>query len=479
MPVARPVVAVFCVAMWLQLVPLLWPREPELFGPLGYTCVSQLVILASAIAYYVTRPMTDAMLPLQPAELADLFMRVGVAEVLATLAYFVGYHVTLDQSVRRPRWSRVKAPAVVQADAAPVRWSGVRVALVCVVCAAVFIPSYAYFQSQVHANITDATQLAAGKAVWREDPTLSWLHRGVAMGLVVPMLLLGYVLRDKRPSLWSLALVGALALALGFLSLRLGQRGTMIFFLATMVIIAHHLWRRIPFWAVLAMLFGGILLSNALGSIRRGEDQQTMSASATRDPIEVLANYEAERQHIAAIGVVLYTFPDRMDYLFGSSYIGLLVTPIPRWLWPEKNQYFLMRDTTIVWELTGAPLPSGFPATMYANFGWLGLIVGQIVWGRCHRRLYEWALANRANRNVLLLFAVMVVHVGPTLLQLADAIQSVLPMAVAVWFVTLRPAGARRVAPFKLPRLASAGPAPAPALPDAAAQVRAARAEPG
>jgi hypothetical protein len=82
---------------------------------------------------------------------------------------------------------------------------------------------------------------------------------------------------------------------------------------------------------------------------------------------------------------------------------------------------------------------------MYANFGWPGIAAGMFLLGWFHRRLYAWLCRNQQNGEVVLLYSVMLLHFGPTLLALSDAIQFVLPTAAAVWFCRRRLAGRRAV----------------------------------
>src|SRR5204863_2429571 len=92
--------------------------------------------------------------------------------------------------------SGLTAPAADPEEATP--WNSLRYFLVCAVCFAAFVPAYVYFQSRVGVEITDATQLAAGKAVWREDATLSWMHRAVGLGMLPPLLFMASAAKARR-----------------------------------------------------------------------------------------------------------------------------------------------------------------------------------------------------------------------------------------------------------------------------------------
>jgi hypothetical protein len=313
-----------------------------------------------------------------------------------------------------------------------------------------FVPAYAYFQLKVGASITSLS-LAEGKEVWRDDQTMSWLPRAVGLG-GIPLLLYGarrFSAGGTRTGLFVLALT---SLVFAFLSLRLGQRGPSVAFLLAMASILHRLRWRIPPWIIFAGGLVTITASNWLGDIRNRQESE-VSLATRLTPGKALVRMEEDRGRLTAAAVVLDTYPNRQDYLKGESYVAFAAILIPRWVWPEKNEALRMRDNAIVYELTGASIPVPFQFALYANFGWVGLVVGMMLWGIFHRGLFTWLEQNPRDPNVVLLYTVIMLYFEPTMLAIGFSIGAVIPMWLALRFIGRRPA-AGATSPAAAPSIA-------------------------
>ena len=147
-------------------------------------------------------------------------------------------------------------------------------------------------------------------------------------------------------------------------------------------------------------------------------------------------SHASDRNRIAIMATVMYHIPERQDYLLGESYIALLAAPIPKWIWPEKEVVFRWRDSSIAGTLAEIPGPTPMPSVLYANFSWIGALIGMFLWGLFQRGMYEWLSEERTDKNRALLYATMVMTIVPSNLSLAMALQYVLP----IWLI-LRFAG--------------------------------------
>jgi hypothetical protein len=256
-----------------------------------------------------------------------------------------------------------------------------KLTIVSIACLSIFVLAYGVFQVRVGGSIFDVTRLAEGKAVWRSDPTLSWMMRGVQIGFLPLFIILIHLVTRVR--LRTLILIGAASFAIAIMVLRLGQRGIVAFSLLCSLIIVHYMRRRIPMAVFVAALFIGTTLSNILlpyraTYLRTPEMEGPGLLEVAQQPAAVVADHEAERQRFSSLAVVFQHFPERHDYLLGRSWLALLVSPVPRWLWPEKGEYFRWRDSAIVWNLVGAPMPTSYVGALYANFSWLGICLGML-----------------------------------------------------------------------------------------------------
>jgi hypothetical protein len=102
--------------------------------------------------------------------------------------------------------------------------------------------------------------------------------------------------------------------------------------------------------------------------------------------------------YLNTFAYVAYTTPRQIPYLDGASYEALLVSPIPRVIWPDKPQkelgqsfphrYGLLDpwDTT-----TSFNLP--YIVELYINSGWFGVLTGMFIIGVVYRVVN--ALVNR------------------------------------------------------------------------------------
>ena len=431
-PDVADIAPLFCFAIFLQFVPILWDRSPDPFSPPCLSGFLSAVALVAGLAYYVHNGAIEIVLlpQLNAAARKELIQIVVIAYCVGTLSYYAGYYLSWGKKLKG------MMPNIAGAE-----WDRGRLVFACVVCIALFLPAYVFFQGRVGTELTDITRLSAGKAVWREEPTLSWLNRAVGFGFLPIHFFVALSLPKPRTRNVILALLAMVVMSV--LITRLGQRGTAVFFGMTVLIVIHYLYRRVPSTLLFGLTFVAMIAVNTLGAYRQSApNEAAISEAKSFSPIQVLANHEADRQRMAALAVVFDTFPSQKDHLLGESWAAIPVTFVPRWLWPEKRNLFMWRDTAIIWNLVGAPVPTSYLGLLYVNFSWIGIVGGMFGWGLFHRGLYEWLLANQKDRSVVLLYSSIVLFFGLTLLQMSATIQFALPAWAIIVFIRRR----RRVA---------------------------------
>jgi hypothetical protein len=422
---------------FLQLAPAFLSAKPDLFDPAVYSGLIAGVGTISTISLFFSKGRITLGLVqgIDPGQETDLAFKVAAVSCVAQVFYFIGFY--------HPRWGR--AVADLMPKVAGSRWDPKRLRIVIAICLVIFVVTYGYFQSRLGGSLFDITRLSEGKAVWRDDDTMSWMLRGIQLGFVPLFLVLAYLalrapLRTLR--LRNLILLGVTGLAVGVLVLRLGQRGIVASALLCTVVIVHYLWRRIPVAVFVVVLFLGTTLSNLLLPYRatylkrRGDDPSVVDLA--QKPASVVADHEAERQKFSALALVIHTFPNEHDYLLGRSWMGIIAMPIPRWLWPEKAEYFVWRDSQIVYNLAGARIPTSYLGTLYANFSWLGVILGMTLWGVIQSGFYAWLRRHVTDPTVVMLYAILLSFFGLTMLQLSGVLQYVIPALLAVRFIAKR-----------------------------------------
>jgi hypothetical protein len=241
-----------------------------------------------------------------------------------------------------------------------------------------------------------------------------------------------------------LGLLGLMAAAavVALLILRLGNRGPVAFLLVPCATLYHYLRRRIP--PRVLVLAGFVLLVgfNLLGEYRRAGEFATPEKPVAVErlrPTAALAEHESDRQRFSAMAVAFYTFPDRRDYLYGATWLGLVAMPIPRWLWTSKAEYFVWRDSNIIDELVGQPIPLPYHGTLYANFSWMGVVLGMALWGAVQRGLFEWLQERPKDPSRVLLYANLLLIQAPTVLALQNILlQFVFPIYLILIFIGMR-----------------------------------------
>lgn len=414
----------FILAIALHLAPLVWPAKSDPFSPVGFIGLyGGLGLVASLITIIGSDRVELRYVPAMSAYAKEeLIATLAWSYVIAHASYLAGYY-----------WPRRSIPSVPRLSR--LQWDPSRLLLVTIVCFGIALPVYAWFQSRLGTDLSDVTQLAKGKAVWRDDPTQTWVLRGMMLAYIPAML--GLALAVERRSLATgLALLALIAVE-GVLVLRAGQRGITIIFFVTCIAMVHYMWRRIPTSLIVVGAFVGVVASNILVQYRT-QDADQVNISPFRDRISAtqeLQEHEGDRQRLSTVAVIFYYFPDKQDFLWGQSWSGLIATPIPRWLWPEKAKHFVWRDSYMVNHLVGAPVPAPYHAVLYANFSWFGVVVGLFGWGLFQRRFYDWAMVRSQDKNIALVYANSLFITSPTLLALSLFVQFELPLLMILLFV--------------------------------------------
>lgn len=417
----------FLVAIALQVVPFAVRRQPDPFEPASLTAVMNMLAIVPALtAYVVNGGVNIALLPqITGRARVELLQTVMIGYSLGSISYYIGYYQGVGKRL---------AKSFPEVQSGP--WKRSRVILVCAVCFAMFIPAYAYFQARVGTSLTNITELSAGKQVMKDDNSRTWVARAVGVGFIPPLVLLALAFPKWK---WGkgLATVGLLVLV-GFLAIRLGSRGTAIYTVINALIVVHYLWKRIPISVLAPLAFFVLVMMNLLGQYRTGGFEATASnpsPTANFDATATLVEHDDDRLRVAATAVVFDYFPDKKDYLMGESWGPALTAFIPRWLWPEKHLLFLWRDSNIILMICEAPVPVGYLALLYANFSWIGIVLGMAAWGAYQRGMYEWLVRSNGDRGVVLLYSCLVVYFGPTMLQLSATIGYVVPVWVVLRFL--------------------------------------------
>ena len=423
-PALRAVVPWFVILIVLQIAPAMLSARPDLFAPpVSGGLTGAMSSISTLLSFFVLGELRLGLIhSADPMETAGIAIQTVLVLILGTLGHYAGFYSRLGA-----RWRRL-FPRV-----AGVRWTRRRVLLVAAIPAAVFVVAYAIFQARVGVSLFDVTELARGKATWRHDTTLSWMVRGVEMGFIPVLLYFAWAAaqRERRP-----LIVAAIAcLVVGLLVLRLGQRGPLAMGILIAVMVFHYLRRRIAVWVFVAVYFVGAVASNVMYHWRV-DDPDTPRIEAVSqvidDPVQVLTTHEKERQRFTILALIVEEFPRSYPYLLGESWVGIVTAFVPRWIWPDKADHYEWLDNRIVFRISGIPAPTPYVGVLYANFSWIGIFLGTMLFGMFHRGLYEWRALEPRDPGTNLLYALIVVFFAPLSMGVSATLQYVVP----VWVLT-------------------------------------------
>jgi hypothetical protein len=428
----------FAVVLFLQLIPVLWPERVDTCEPVvlnGPTGIFSSAYLISSLCYFLFRgglDMSPLLGGLSAEESVALCRKVLVAMALTSASFMAGYY----NDFLGIRFSRL-FPKVQGLEWHTGRLKVASVAIFILACGV-----YAIFQIRVGVSLSDITQLGAGKAVWRDDPTMTWMLRGVQLAFI-PVFLYG-VRSLAEGNRFRLLVIAVAMVAAALMNLRLGQRGIPLYALLAAMVIFHYMGKRISAGVLVLALVLSIFASNLMLRwrteyvVRSVRSAATETSSVGEDILLALGDHEAERQRFAVNGLLFYEWPEKQDYLLGETWLPVFVALIPRWIWPEKGDSFQWADTRIVLTLRGAPIPSPFPAILYINFSWIGLVLGMFIWGGVMRGLYLWLQQQPRDRNLVVLYAMFLLYLGPTGFGISSTLQYVVPVWAVIKFLSWR-----------------------------------------
>lgn len=141
-----------------------------------------------------------------------------------------------------------------------------------------------------------------------------------------------------------------------------------------------------------------------------------VNEGAAEDPRKSLETSVDDTSRRAAnlmiLAVVVQTTPGDVPYWGGETYATLLTTLIPRALWPGKPQKTLGQDFGHRYRFlddhdTGTSCNLPQLVEMYANFGWLGILIGMPLLGIMYRLVYEVLNHSKAGTGGMIIAALI------------------------------------------------------------------------
>lgn len=224
---------------------------------------------------------------------------------------------------------------------------------------------------------------AAAAVGFGDDVVTTILTAVVTLGLLVAVVALLQHRRERRIAGHKGGLL-LLVVSVGFLLFLANPIGSPRFVLATVYLgllagagVFSHTSR---FRGVSVAAIGGMFLIFPILDTFRFS---TQTAAQFTDPVTSLirGDYDSYAQIVNTAWSV-----DQTGITWGNQLLGVLLFWVPRSSWPTKPQdtgIFLAEQRGYVFENLSAP----FPAELYVNFGWIGVIIGGFILGVALRKL--------------------------------------------------------------------------------------------
>ncbi|MEB3360331.1 MAG: O-antigen polymerase [Synechococcales bacterium] len=186
----------------------------------------------------------------------------------------------------------------------------------------------------------------------------------------------------SRPLFW-----GCAGVSLGIIFLFSGSRSGIIYplFLGLLVWLLRE--RRIDTTKIVTLMLIGVFLIGFLGEFRRstfdGEIDWDLLTGESADSSALVTGLDeiAARSSVGdAAFPILAQVPHEVDFLYGQSYLAVLVLPVPRAFWPEKPGLVGgLTGTTFFGGMAG--VPPGAIGEAYWNFGVPGVFAVFLIFG--------------------------------------------------------------------------------------------------
>ena len=206
-----------------------------------------------------------------------------------------------------------------------------------------------------------------------------------------------------------LASLLATALAYYFLG---GSRSSLVWLaIAVMIVWAEVPDRRgnrrlglRPFVVCLVALAVVLILSSIRSRMSIESAQEISPANTVEETWKSLDTYTQFRR-------TLEFFPKHADYLWGYSFYGVVVNPIPRVFWEDKP-IGVGKLASMLYD--GTPHNSiglSLPGELYANFGIVGALMGMFFSGLLMGVIYRWYQRQRGDYGALVIYVLVLSYV--------------------------------------------------------------------
>ncbi len=228
-----------------------------------------------------------------------------------------------------------------------------------------------------------------------------WRLLGISLphGFLIVFMALVWLRKIKAESA-DYALLGVIFLVSCFIPFIASTRTPILEVLVVLAMLRHYLVKEVNLTKLVIIGFVGMMVIGTLGELRRNPEKLVLVSVASSIDSVVGSSYFVD---LGKTSIVVNRVPATVDYLYGSSFISIGMTLIPRQLWPDKPVvrigYFVGQEVIRLNNMTG--IPPGFIAETYLNFGYWGILPIFFLLGCLVRKLYNPLLQQRNFKNTV------------------------------------------------------------------------------
>ncbi len=241
-----------------------------------------------------------------------------------------------------------------------------------------------------------------------------------------PLLMIGGTLllhgqRLRHPQSVSALTAWVYTAAASLILLLNGSRTPLLVMIAALACMHHYLWRRITVGVAVVLACMLLLLYVTYEMVFReyfilGSIDDDLFGYHRRSFVEGLIHdrvLSGSFIQITTLMGVLDVCPDLLPYQGGQTYFSLLMAPIPRSMYPDKpispSGLFTAACSPEYLE-TGSSIPPSFMGELYMNFGWIGVVLGMLVFGGTWKTLYRYLRGCPSTPHRALIYSITWAH---------------------------------------------------------------------
>jgi len=219
------------------------------------------------------------------------------------------------------------------------------------------------------------------------------------------------LLKRRSPGAWLVFLLIALPAVTA--QAAQGMKGAFLFMFFSLLILRHYIVRPLRLRSVLLFVAVGILVVfPAFTALRQASDVDSYQQQWTyySEPTRALDIAVQRFSGIEGLVFIVGHTPQVMNYQFGRTYLNVLVSWVPRQIWPEKpvlgfGQIFTPIYLGHVFRPGGTTYAPTIFGEAYVNFHVAGIILVAILGGIFLRAFYEYLIIRSRNLSGAVVYA--------------------------------------------------------------------------